>query len=64
MRFASRLNRSFATQSHRQPTWWRLSRCSAQGDIRQIEPATGPASMAEPTQRFKGFSLLLDALAA
>ena len=28
------------------------------------EAATEPASMVEPTQRFKGFSLLFDALPA
>ena len=37
----------------------------ANGDIRQMkEAATEPASMVEPTQRFKGFSLLFDALPA
>ena len=37
----------------------------ANGDIRQMkEAATEPASMVEPTQRFKGFSLLFNALPA
>jgi len=37
----------------------------ANGDIRQMkEAATEPASMVEPTQRFKGFSLIFDALPA
>jgi hypothetical protein len=35
----------------------------ANGDIRQMkEAATEPASIVEPMQRFKGFSLLFDAL--
>ena len=44
---------------------WHYFREGPIGDIRQMkEAATEPASMVEPTQRFKGFSLIFDALPA